>query len=148
MLTQRHQFSYWTSLGTAYTLLSEHYSRETLEWTQVHSIMDTTVTLFRPYFSWIPLYNKANSTTSQCAPTDSCCTKSCSLNNNSRAYTDVAVSEGVSLCLAHLPFPVLCSGCVSVTEAVTKMRDHPGSAQELVCSFLHMAERACLLWAR
>ncbi len=153
---QRYQFNYWTGLSAAYALLSRQYSREGgIDWTKLQSIINTTVTLFRPYFSWLPLFNKSGTTAGQHVHTNACCDENCALKDDYRAYTEAVVAvvaEGgsQSLCLAHLPFPVVCSGSISGNNVVTMMKtlDHRHFTWELVCSFLLMAECACLLWAR
>ncbi len=158
MLCQRHQFNYWTGLSIAYSLLDKHYYEKNIEWTQFHSILDSTMTLFRPYFSWLSLYSKSDTTKpGQFVPTDTSCTESCALNNDRRVYTDavfelVVERRTMSLCQAHRFFPVLCSGCVSVTDALSMMERlqyyHPHLIREQISSFFLMAECACLLWAR
>ncbi len=178
-LKQRYQFNYWTSLSVAYGDLSQQFSsegladRENIDWTELGSIMETTVTLFRPYFSWVSLTDKLTTTTpisEETIPKDESsigfsCHKCCVLNGNHCSYTDavlemaskkylcVSFKTGSSLCLPHHPFTTLNSGSASVADFVTAMErlyscGHPGLAGELMNSFLCMSKCACLLWAR
>ncbi len=176
-LKQRYQFNYWTSLSVAYGDLSQKFSSEGpadgFDWTELGSILETTVTLFRPYFSWVSLTDKLTATTlisEETIPkhessTDFSCHECCILNGCHSSYADVVLDIATkkclcvsfktasSLCLPHHPFTMLSSGRVSMADCVAMMErlyscGHPRLAGELINSFLCMAKCACLLWVR
>ena len=177
---QRYQSSYWTSLAGAYDRLSEQCLSNThmaMEWRELSSLLETTIALFRPYFSWLPLSDGHGRRRPVCNHGDGsdgvssehlCCHGSCvfsDLRLTSCVYTDVIVKMTAhrrlcvnfdptsSLCLVHSPFTVLNSGQVCLSDWVGGLErltanGHSQFVGECVSSFLVMAKCSCLLWAR